>query len=193
MNIKPFEFSLQWLFGAAIETVRRPKPAAQYILSLNFPTRLLWQILFVVVIVSVILGLGTIMLSVGAGEISNPYIINPILMAVLQMLALAAMVFATYHIGRLMGGQGTLAGALSLVTWLQLIMVCLQVVQTALVFLMPPVADILGLLGLGLFLWLFTNFIAVLHGFRSLGIVFVMILVSAFGLAFVLGLVLSAF
>ena len=42
-----------------------------------------------------------------------------------------------------------------------------------------------------MFLWLLTNFVAVLHGFRSLGMVFVMIVVSAFAVTFVLSIVMS--
>jgi hypothetical protein len=40
-------------------------------------------------------------------------------------------------------------------------------------------------------MWLLTNFVAVIHGFRSLGQVFVMILVSLFVLAFVLSILLT--
>ena len=78
-----------------------------------------------------------------------------------------------------------------LIAWLQFIMVCIQVVQTALMLIVPPFASLLGIAGLVLFMWLLTNFIAVIHGFRSLGQVFVMILVSLFVLAFVLSILLS--
>jgi Na+/H+-dicarboxylate symporter len=55
---------------------------------------------------------------------------------------------------------------------------------------LPPVGAIVNLAGFVIFLWLLTNFIAELHGFRSLlavfgGIIFGMVLL-AFGLAVVL-------
>ncbi|MEM9032698.1 MAG: hypothetical protein AAGB18_08625, partial [Pseudomonadota bacterium] len=80
-----------------------------------------------------------------------------------------------------------------IVAWLQFIMVCVQVVQTAALIIMPPMAGLIGIVALVLFLWLLTNFIAVLHGFRSLAQVFVMILVSTFTIAFVLSILLAIF
>jgi hypothetical protein len=71
--------------------------------------------------------------------------------------------------------------------------VCIQVVQTALMLILPPLASIVGIVGLVLFMWLLTNFIAVIHGFRSLGQVFVMILLSMFVLAFILSILLTLF
>jgi hypothetical protein len=55
-----------------------------------------------------------------------------------------------------------------------------------------PLAGIIGhRWGSLLFLWLLTNFTAVLHGFSSLFMVFLMILVSGFGIAFGLSLILT--
>ena len=104
---------------------------------------------------------------------------------------LVVMVFAIHWVGRALGGRGSLEESILLVSWLQFIMVCLQVVQTLSLLVLPVVASLLGVVGLVLFLWLLTNFVAVLHGFKSLAQVFVMILVSAFGLVFVATIVLS--
>ena len=90
-----------------------------------------------------------------------------------------------------MGGTGSFEETILIVAWLQFVMICLQVVQTGVLLLSTPVAEIFGLLGILLFLWLLTNFVAVLHGFSSLFQVFVMILVSAFGIAFGLSMILT--
>jgi hypothetical protein len=65
------------------------------------------------------------------------------------------------------------------------------VVQAGILVISTPVAEIFGLLGVLVFLWLLTNFVAVLHGFSSLFQVFLMILVSAFGIAFGLSIILT--
>jgi hypothetical protein len=48
------------------------------------------------------------------------------------------------------------------------------------------------LLAIGLFFWLLVNFIAVLHGFTSLGLVFVTTLLVGFGMLVLMSIVLSA-
>jgi hypothetical protein len=90
-----------------------------------------------------------------------------------------------------MGGSGTLEGAVRLIALLQFIMLLLQAVQVVFLLVLPPIADLIGLLSVGLMLWLLTNFIAVLHGFRSLLGVFLMILATTFVLSFVLVFLLS--
>ena len=82
-------------------------------------------------------------------------------------------------------------GALAVVTWLQVVLVCVQLVQTVALLLMPPLGLLIGWAALLLFLWMLTNFVAELHGFKSLGLVFVMILASSLGIVFVFSLVLT--
>jgi hypothetical protein len=92
-----------------------------------------------------------------------------------------------------MGGQGGFDGSLALVAWLQFVMVCIQVLQTVALLIAPVIGNLIGLFGLILFLWMLTSFVAVLHGFRSLAQVFVMIIVSTFGLIFLLSILLMIF
>ena len=157
----------------------------------GLPQHVLWMMLALVVAISVLLGQGSLLVSSSGGMLTNPYLANPLVMFVVQMAVLVVMIFATFHIGCWMGGMGGFGPTIALVTWLQFVLVCLQAVQTVALFVVPPFADVLGIAGLVLFLWLFTNFVAVLHGFKSLGLVFVMILMSAFGVTFVISLVLT--
>jgi hypothetical protein len=66
-----------------------------------------------------------------------------------------------------------------------------QVIQLAAMLVVPPVAGLITILAMGLFFWLLVNFIATLHGFSSLGLIFVMTILTAFGFVFVLSLVLT--
>lgn len=192
MATDQLDFSLRSLVGHAWETVQKPRDGARRIIAADLTSDILWQALALVVVVSVLLGRITVMtVAQGAGPAMSPYLANPLVMGVIQGLLLVVMVYATHVIGRFFGGQGAFVDALSLVVWLQFIMVCLQVIQTGLMVLLPPLGDVMGLIGLVLFLWLFTNFVAVLHGFQSLALVFVMILISIFALTFLMSIVLS--
>ncbi|MCA8879064.1 MAG: YIP1 family protein [Rhodobacteraceae bacterium] len=191
MNTREMDFTFQGLISAAIATVRQPQQGAETVLAQRLPVPVLWTMLAAVVAVSVVLAEGSLLLITAGADLDNAYLANPLGMFAVQYALLAVMVLATDRIGRAMGGAGDFAGALAVVTWLQFVMACLQVVQTVTLFIAPPIADLLGIAGLVLFLWLFTNFVAVLHKFRSLGMVFVMIVLTTFGIALVLSLALT--
>ncbi len=182
--------SLNALLAMAWRTVRNAREGAEEILSLGVPREALWTALALVVVVSTLLTQATALLL--TGEARMPGLpIGPTAAGFIQLLILVGMVFAIFWIGRAMGGTGSFEEAVLLVAWLQFIMVCLQVLQTVAIFVMPPLTGLIGIFGFVLFLWLLTNFIAVLHGFTSLAQVFLMIIVSAVGIAFGLSIILT--
>lgn len=77
------------------------------------------------------------------------------------------------------------------VVWLQLLMLGVQVAQLLALVVLPPLAGLIGLIGFVGFVWLMVNFIAELHGFRSLGLVFGGIIVTFIAAAFVLAILLA--
>jgi hypothetical protein len=89
------------------------------------------------------------------------------------------------------GGTGTFPDALILMVWLQFILLCVQLVQVLAGVMLPVLADLIGLAGLGLLLWLLTNFVAELHGFRSLIAVFAGLVAGAFAFTFVAAFLLT--
>ncbi|QIE41871.1 YIP1 family protein [Rhodobacteraceae bacterium SC52] len=191
MTIEPLDFTPRGLLAAALATLRRPRDGVARVLNAQLPTAILWTMLAAVVAASVALGQGTLILATGGAALGNPYLANPLVMFLIQIGLLVVMVYAIHFIGRLMGGQGVFEDTLALVVWLQFVMACLQVVQTIALFVLPPVADVIGIVGLVVFIWLLTHFIATVHGFKSLGLVFGMILVSAFGITFAMSLILT--
>jgi len=191
MTTQPLDYTPRGLASAAIDTLRNPRAGAARVLAENLPAPVLWTMLVTVVALSVVLGQGSLLVVTGGAAADNPYLANPLVMWGLQCALLFVMVHAIHHIGRAMGGQGVFEDTLALVVWLQFVMACLQVVQTAALFILPPVADIIGIVGLVVFMWLLTQFTAVAHGFTRLGMVFVMIILSAFGITFLLSIVLS--
>ncbi|MDJ0828173.1 MAG: Yip1 family protein [Rhodobacter sp.] len=180
------------LLRLAWDSVRTPRDAARLVMQVGLPRGARWEALLLVVLVSVILGQITTYVMLGQpGVIFGPFLANPVLAGVVQMSLMVIMVFAVFWIGRAMGGIGAFEDAILLIAWMQFVMICVQVVQFAALMVLPAMASLVGLAGFALFFWLLTNFIAELHGFSSLGKVFVMILVSMMGVAFGLSILLS--
>ena len=140
------------------------------------------------------------LLSYGAGyfapimqgpTIWDPILKSPYLLAIVQMSGLVITVFVVFWVGRAGGGTGRFADCISVVTWIQFVLFCVQFLQAVAVFVVPQIAGTIGLFALVLLFWLMTNFIAELHGFKSLTRVFAMIMATLFGFAFGLSLVLT--
>jgi hypothetical protein len=181
--------TLNNLVAMAWRSVKNPREGATEVLSLGIPREALWPALALVVVLSILLANVTALILAGEAAAAMP--VGPAATGFIQLALLVVMVFAVFWIGRAMGGTGSFEESVLIVAWLQFIMVCLQVVQAGILVISTPIAEIFGLLGVLLFLWLLTNFVAVLHGFSSLFQVFVMILVSAFGIAFGLSIILT--
>jgi hypothetical protein len=182
--------TLNSLLAMAWRTVRNPREGATELLSLGIPREALWSALALVVVLSILLAQLTSLVVTGdMGMAGLP--VGPAATGFIQLLLLVVMIFAIFWIGRSMGGTGSFEEAILLVAWLQFIMVCLQAVQAVALLIVPLVASLIGIGAIMLFLWLLTNFVAVLHGFSSLFQVFIMILVSAFGIAFGLSILLT--
>jgi len=185
--------SLNQLLMMVGRSLRNPREGAEEVLALGVPRDALWLIMGLVVVLSVILAEVTALIAmatVGNTMDITGLLSNPIMAGGLQLIILLVMVVAVHRIGRGMGGTGSFEESLLLMSWLQFIMVVIQVVQTLTLVIMPPLAGLVGIAALGLFFWLLTHFVAVIHGFTSLAQVFVMILVSGFGISFCLMLIL---
>ncbi|NKX46084.1 Yip1 family protein [Roseicyclus persicicus] len=185
--------SLGNLLRMARDTVSNPREGAETVLALGLPRQALWLAFALVIVLSMILGDLLYMLAdLPADEaLTGPLGASPVVMGLLQAGFLYLMAHAMARIGQAFGGTGRFEEALALVIWLQFIFLCVQVVQLVAVLVVPPVAGLITLLAMGLFLWLLVNFVATLHGFTSLGMVFVMTLLSAFAILFLLSLVLT--
>lgn len=186
--------TLAMLLQMAWRSVTNPRECAEEVLAMGIPREALWPVLILMVVLSSILSqFANALLASASGIVLEGLFANPLITGAIQLVVLVVMVFAIYLIGRAFGGSGSFDETLLLVGWLQFIMVCLQLLQAAAVLVLPPLAALLNVAGLILFLWLLTNFVAVLHGFKSLGHVFLLILGSMFVIAFVLSLALAIF
>lgn len=185
-------FTFTQVLALAGRTVQNPREGASEVLSLGLPRDALWTAVALVVVLSILLSQFSALMMGASGAAPMAGIgISPVMGGLVQLGLLVGMAAAIHLVGRAMGGSGSFPEALLLMAWLQFIMICVQVVQLLAILVIPPLTGIIFILGLVLFLWLLTNFVAVLHGFRSLAQVFVMILVTAFAIAFFLSLVLT--
>ncbi|MGR3660201.1 MAG: Yip1 family protein [Paracoccaceae bacterium] len=178
---------------AAIFTARNPRKGAQWVMSSTMTRAQRWETLVLVLVSSIILVEITLLIS-GAGNqvfLGGAALLNPLISGSVQLGFLVAMVCGVYFIGRRMGGTGSLDNAILLIAWSEFVMACLQVVQMIAILLMPFVAALIGLASVVLFFWLLTNFVTELHGFKSRGNVFFVILASIFGFVIFLLLALS--
>ncbi len=184
--------TLRTLVRMAWTSVRDPRAAARWVMAFDMPRTARWQALLLVVILSAIFAQISVTLFIRAETVVfGGLLLNPWTTSIIQMAILVVAVFAIYWIGHAMGGQGRFGDAILLVAWLQFCMVCLQLAQTAAMLVLPPMASLIGVAGFVLFFWLLTHFVAELHGFTSLGQVFVMIVVSMLALVFGLSLILT--
>lgn len=179
--------------GLVRETLAEPRATARRLVNANLPSTTRWEALALVVVLSVLMGQVTMLLMAEPSGVMPGMGGGPLWAGVLQGGVLLVVAGAVDRVGRLMGGIGNFPDALLLVTWLQAIMVLVQVAQIVALLLLPALAALIGLAAMALFLWLLTNFVAELHGFESLGRVFGMIVVTAMGLAFVLATLLTIF
>lgn len=171
-------------------TLTNPRAAARQIIGWHLPLASGWTALLLVSVVSAILGYIGYALSAAALDPQLQVMFgSPVRTALVQIGVQGATALLVWAVGRQFGGQGSLADALILTAWVEVPLIGLQLVQLLAMYLAPPLADIAGFLGLGLYAVLLTLFITELHGFRSAVVVFVGVL----GVSLVAGFALVAF
>lgn len=183
------------LAGLARLSLTDPKAGAAAVLraAAGWPASLLWQTGALVVVASVILSELSAALTGGPRPpgVVGAILANPLAMAAVQGVIFVIAVHATHRIGRLFGGKGGLGGALALVVWMQALMLAVQALQALAFLLLPGLGAMIGMASIVLFFWVFTNFVLILHGFRSAGAVFVGIVASGLAIMFGVSMILA--
>lgn len=170
-------------------TLQDPRAAARALLAEAVPLPARTAGLLLVAVVSAVLASVQLRLSPQELDpISAFMLASPFRAAVVQWAFLALSVVLIHRVGRAFGGTGSFPDAMLIVVWLQCLTLVLQLVQLVVNILSPALAGILGLVGFVVFLWLMASFIAELHGFRSRGLVFAGMVVSAFAAGLVIGI-----
>lgn len=183
--------TLPGLLQAARLSIERPKDGARQILNLRLTAGEAGIGLALMAVVSTLMAeVGNLISPLPAEPLVAAAFATPFGLALLQFGVMGSAAVMIRVLGRWAGGKGDFAGALVLVGWLQAILLLLQLLQLLAILVVPAFVGPIGLLGLTLFGWLLTNFIAELHGFRSLGKVFLCILAALLGFSLLLAIVL---
>lgn len=194
---------LPTLLDMVRRTLTNPREGANEVLSLGLPRNVLWlAVAALAVLTTLVMALNAILEiavngvpevpvpSPGTPSIQIPSI-GPFVLALVVWASIALTVVAVHVIGRMFGGKGEFDESLALVAWLQFIVLGPALLNAVLGPVSPLLGGVITLAALALNLWLLTQFVAVIHGFTSIGTVFVMVLVSGFAVGSALIILLS--
>ena len=159
---------LDQLIQLARISLRDPKYGALKVLKNQVPLQAAIELGVLVVILGSIVSSLFFHLTVVSDEAEQLNLFrNPLIFTAIQGAVLCVIVLATYLIGQMVGGRGELKETLILMVWLQFIMLLYQLVQIIASMVIPVLDGLLTIVSIVLFFWLFANFVAVLHGFKS--------------------------
>ncbi|MCV2869939.1 YIP1 family protein [Defluviimonas sp. WL0002] len=173
-------------------TFREPRRAAERLLALDLPMEARWLGLFLVSVLT-ILFTNLMLATVPVDEVqpwervwSDVWLGLPI-----QALSMSILALAVTWIGTLFGGKGVFEDALVMVVWIQGVLLAPQVVQIILFPVAPVLSGLIAIGSVGLFFWMLSHFICVLHGFKSALAAFFGVIGSLVFLAIVFALLFS--
>ncbi len=172
-------------------TLRNPRQAARVVMSWPFSQGERWTILALAAVSSTLLAELVATLSPDAVDSKLLMILeDPVLFAAIQFASLATIAGLIFIVGRQFGGVGTFNQGLSILGWIQFLLLALQMAQIVSMALLPPMAVVIGLGSLVLTLWLLPIFIAELHGFRSALVTFLGIIGTVVSVVVILSILL---
>ncbi len=180
------KFEPGYLFGMALQTIPEPRKIAVEIQALRYPRVALWQLFALFMVLSTGIGVMASILFPVDPSMAGPLLSNPILMGIIESSVLVITVFIIYWAGQVFEGTGRFDQALLTVLWLQFVILFVQLAVLILAIFAPGMALMMNVFGVGLTFWILSHFITEMHGFRSAGMVFAMILLTILGL--ILGL-----
>ena len=173
-------------------TLTDPAAAARAVLSAGFPREHHWSLfLLTITLTGALWQLSVIVSPPQLPEGATPpsgFTVTALTGASILLLAMTIR-----WVGRLAGGEGDLESVLLLTIWYGLVQVPLGVVELVVLLIAPGLGAVFVIAVIAVMLWVLTNFIAVVHGFHSLGRVFLGMALTVAALAFILSIVIAPF
>jgi hypothetical protein len=186
------EMTVANVAGLVRLTFAKPRQAAQVVMRLPMTLQDRWAVVALMAVFSAFLMQAMAALLPPAlgpnGEALQP--VGPFFWAGMVAVGMVMTASLAFAVGRWRGGKGELADAVILIAWLQFIQLLLVVLQLVLVVTVPVLAPVVEIGAVLLFLWLLVNFVAEMHGFRSLGLVFLGVIVTFVAAVFAMSLLL---
>ena len=175
-------------------SVKNPKEGAAIILNFAPSWRALLEMAALVIVLNVFLTQAFALVTPTAPSGSLMATLEaPLPSLLIHAALLAVIVVATFGIGRMMGGSGSLEETFLILIWLQFLMLVANFLQIVVALVWSPLGLFAALLSSVLFLWLFVNFVLVLHGFRSVLKVLLASIASFFAMIFLIAVSVSFF
>ncbi|MBQ2263357.1 MAG: YIP1 family protein [Loktanella sp.] len=187
MNMTP-QTAVRALWG----TVTDPANAARQVLEWRVSLINLWAALALVAIMNVLmLALLQAVSPVPVVLQEQGLVLTPFSYAAIILVFLFLLVYTIYHIGRMMGGQGTVEDCLKAIILFQTVSVSLEAVQVLLVVISPMIAGYFGIISLVILIRCMLNFVNVLHRFESIGKTVLALIFALIATALIAGIVLT--
>jgi hypothetical protein len=179
----------------AVETVRAPRKSAQALMAVQMDRSARWLSLLLIAVISAILAYISLIASatVNGIDLSEFSGTSPFVLVLSQVIVLGLSVIAIDVLGRRAGGTGNLDSAILMVAWVQVVLAWLQILQITFLLILPSMAVLFGFAGMVMLFVLLTIFVAELHGFKSMGAVFVSILLVMLAIAMLLNFLFRIF
>lgn len=186
-------FDMQALIAAVRLTLRDPRGAARIIIGMQLPGSVGWAAMALMVVASALLSsVSAMMFPMDLPPEMAAMFSSPFRLAEAQAIVLGVGLMLIHAVGRMFGGTGRFSDALLLMAWMEALLILLQVLQMLAMLLLPPLASMLGFLGIAVFVWLLVNFVAELHGFGSLLKVFLAFVGTVLTISFAMAFVMAA-
>lgn len=186
-------FDLQALIAAVRLTLRDPRGAARIIIGMRLPGSVGWAAMTLMVVASALLSsVSAMIFPMDLPPELTAMFSSPFRLAEAQAIVLGVGLMLIHGVGRMFGGTGRFSDALLLMAWMEALLILLQVLQMVAMLLLPPLASMLGFLGIAVFVWLLVNFVAKLHGFGSLLKVFLAFVGTILAISFAMAFVMAA-
>lgn len=173
-------------------TLADPARGARAVLSLGIPRQHHWTLFLLAITLSGVVYQAAVLI-VQPQVPEGAAVPSGFLMAAVTGGSILFLALAIRWVGRLAGGSGALEDVLLLVIWFQFVLITLQIVELAVMLIAPFLGAVVLYAFLAYIVWVLTNFIAVVHGFTSLGRVFLGMVLALFAFAFLVSLILGPF
>ena len=186
MNLSP-----PTLIRAARDTLVNPAGAARYVMDLGLSAG---QGLMALALTAVLATLLTALMQAFIGPVDDAAMQGlfnrPFILALSQFGLMILGATLMWRVGQMFGGKGNFAQSLSLVAWLEVVLILLQLAQVVVLLALPVLSLPIGLVSVFAFFYLLTHFTAALNGFTSLIKTFFAILGTALAVLFLASIAL---
>ncbi|WP_135505589.1 Yip1 family protein [Roseovarius aestuariivivens] len=184
-------------------TLKNPRAAARLVLQMDLPPQALWMALSLVSVLTSLMFAGILQIvelpNTEMGEMArnSPGYSSPLVFALMQWGRAVLSVFVLNWVGQSLGGKGRLKDVLAVITWLQIVGLCVIVALTVVGVILPFVTT-LGMFAFFVWwIWAVVGFLDEAHELNSpikaFGVLAMSVLGVLIGLSIIMGVILSLF